>query len=122
MDMPSFKDVLQKLSVFKNNLSLLIPVVIGVIAVLLLVAPACSNDGAGDGVFTAEDGGLSGSGIGAGESRIARASRQKRIRLVISSMASSEISVLQNGATSRENTPNGGGQKRIPIGFSAKAA
>ena len=34
MDIPSFKDILQKFSVFKNT-SLLIPVVIGLIAVLL---------------------------------------------------------------------------------------
>ncbi|MHC4426189.1 MAG: hypothetical protein ACYSYV_08840 [Planctomycetota bacterium] len=35
--MPNFRDILQKLSVFKNNLSLLLPVVIGLIAVLLFV-------------------------------------------------------------------------------------
>jgi hypothetical protein len=37
MDIPNFRDILQKLSVFKNNLSLLLPVVIGLIAVLLFV-------------------------------------------------------------------------------------
>jgi hypothetical protein len=37
MNMPSFKDILQKLSVFKNNLSLLVPVIISLVAVLLFV-------------------------------------------------------------------------------------
>jgi hypothetical protein len=37
MNMPNFKDVLQKLSVFKNNLSLLASVIIALIAVLLLI-------------------------------------------------------------------------------------
>ena len=35
--MPSFKDILQKLSVFKNNLSLLIPVIIELVSVLLFI-------------------------------------------------------------------------------------
>ncbi|MFC1604937.1 hypothetical protein ACFL5F_07915 [Planctomycetota bacterium] len=37
MNMPNFKDVLQKLSVFKNNLSLLVPVIIVLVSVLLFV-------------------------------------------------------------------------------------
>jgi len=37
MNIPSFKDILQKLSVFKNNLWLLMTVVIGLIAVLLFI-------------------------------------------------------------------------------------
>ena len=37
MNMPSFKDILQKLSVFKNNLSLLVPIIIALVAVLLFV-------------------------------------------------------------------------------------
>jgi hypothetical protein len=37
MDMPSFKDVFQKLSVFRNNLSLLVPVIIAVVSVLLFI-------------------------------------------------------------------------------------
>ena len=35
--MPNFKDVLQKLSVFKNNLSLLVPVIIVLVSVLLFI-------------------------------------------------------------------------------------
>jgi len=35
--MPNFKDILQKLSVFKNNLSLLVPVIIALVSVLLFV-------------------------------------------------------------------------------------
>jgi hypothetical protein len=37
MNIPSFKDILQKLSVFKNNLSLLVPVIIALVSVLLFV-------------------------------------------------------------------------------------
>jgi hypothetical protein len=37
MNIPNFKDVLQKLSVFKNNLSLLVPVIIALLAVLLFI-------------------------------------------------------------------------------------
>jgi hypothetical protein len=37
MDMPSFKDILQKLSVFRNNLSLSVPVIIAVLAALLFI-------------------------------------------------------------------------------------
>lgn len=37
MNMPNFKDVLQKLSVFKNNLSLLVPVIIALVSVLLFI-------------------------------------------------------------------------------------
>lgn len=37
MNMPSFKDILQKLSVFKNNLSLLVPVIIALVSVLLFI-------------------------------------------------------------------------------------
>jgi len=37
MDMPNFKDVLQKLSVFKNNLSLLVPMIIALVSVLLFI-------------------------------------------------------------------------------------
>jgi hypothetical protein len=37
MNLPSFKDILQKLSVFKNNLWLLMTVVIGLIGVLLFI-------------------------------------------------------------------------------------
>ncbi len=37
MDMPNFKDVLQKLSVFTNNLPLLASVIIGLVAVLLFI-------------------------------------------------------------------------------------
>jgi hypothetical protein len=39
MNMPNFKDVLQKLSFFKNNLSLLVSVIIALVAVLLLIPP-----------------------------------------------------------------------------------
>jgi len=35
--MPNFKDILQKLSVFKNNLSLLVPVIIALVSVLLFI-------------------------------------------------------------------------------------
>ena len=35
--MPSFKEILQKLSVFKNNLSLLVPVIIVLVSVLIFV-------------------------------------------------------------------------------------
>lgn len=37
MDIPNFKDILQKLSVFKNNLSLLVPVIIALVSVLLFI-------------------------------------------------------------------------------------
>ena len=37
MDMPNFKDLLQKLSIFKNNVSLLVSTVLTVVAVLILV-------------------------------------------------------------------------------------
>ena len=37
MDIPNFKDIVQKLSVFKNNLSLLVPVIIVLVSVLLFV-------------------------------------------------------------------------------------
>jgi len=37
MDMPNFKDILQKLSVFKNNIPLLMSVIIVFVAVILLV-------------------------------------------------------------------------------------
>ncbi len=37
MNIPNFKDILQKLSVFKNNLSLLLPVAIGLFSILLLI-------------------------------------------------------------------------------------
>ena len=37
MDMPNFKDLLQKLSVFKNNIPLLMSVIIVLVAVILLV-------------------------------------------------------------------------------------
>ena len=37
MNMPNFRDILQKLSVFKNNLSLLVPVIIALVSVLLLI-------------------------------------------------------------------------------------
>jgi len=37
MNMPNFKDILQKLSVFKNNLSLLVPVIIVLVSVLLFI-------------------------------------------------------------------------------------
>ena len=35
--MPNFKEILQKLSVFKNNLSLLVPVIIALVSVLLFI-------------------------------------------------------------------------------------
>jgi len=37
MNMPNFKEILQKLSVFKNNLSLLVPVIIALVSVLLFI-------------------------------------------------------------------------------------
>jgi len=37
MDIPNFKVILQKLSVFKNNLSLLVPVIIALVSVILFV-------------------------------------------------------------------------------------
>lgn len=37
MNIPNFKDVLQKLSVFKNNLSLLVSVIIALVSILLFV-------------------------------------------------------------------------------------
>jgi len=37
MNMPNFKDVLQKLSVFKNNLSLLVSVIIALVSILLFL-------------------------------------------------------------------------------------
>ena len=37
MNMPSFKNILQKLSVFRNNLLLLIPVIIALVSVLLFI-------------------------------------------------------------------------------------
>ncbi len=37
MNTPSFKDILEKLSVFKNNLSLLVPIVIGLVGVLMFI-------------------------------------------------------------------------------------
>ena len=37
MDMPNFKDLLQKLSIFKSNVSLLVSTVLAVVAVLILV-------------------------------------------------------------------------------------
>jgi len=37
MNMPNFKDILQKLNVFKNNLSLLVPVIIAMVSVLLFL-------------------------------------------------------------------------------------
>jgi len=37
MDMPNFKDVVQKLSVFKNNVSLLVSVIIALVSVLLFI-------------------------------------------------------------------------------------
>lgn len=37
MNMPNFSDILQKLSVFKNNLSLLVPVIIALVSVLLFI-------------------------------------------------------------------------------------
>ncbi|MHC4117991.1 MAG: hypothetical protein ACYSWO_10835 [Planctomycetota bacterium] len=38
MDIPNFKDILAKLSVFKNNTALLVPVIVALIGILLLVA------------------------------------------------------------------------------------
>ncbi|MBN2592430.1 MAG: hypothetical protein JXA81_02900 [Sedimentisphaerales bacterium] len=37
MNIPNFKDVLQKLSVIKNNLSLLVPIIIALVSVLLFI-------------------------------------------------------------------------------------
>jgi len=37
MDMPNFKDIVQKLSVFKNNVSLLVSVIIVLVSVLLFI-------------------------------------------------------------------------------------
>ena len=37
MNIPNFKDILQKLSVFRNNLSLLVPVIIVLVSVLLFI-------------------------------------------------------------------------------------
>ncbi len=37
MNMPNFKDILQKLSVFRNNLSLLLPVIIALVSLLLFI-------------------------------------------------------------------------------------
>ena len=37
MNIPSFKDILEKLSVFKNNLSLLVPIIIGLVGVLMFI-------------------------------------------------------------------------------------
>jgi hypothetical protein len=37
MDMPNFKDIVQKLSVFKNNVSLLVSVIIALVSVLLFI-------------------------------------------------------------------------------------
>lgn len=37
MDIPNFKDILKKLSVFKNNLSLLVPIIIALVSALLFV-------------------------------------------------------------------------------------
>ncbi len=37
MDIPNFKDILAKLSVFKNNTALLVPVIVGVVAILLFI-------------------------------------------------------------------------------------
>lgn len=44
MDLPNFKDILQKLSVFKNK-SLLIPVVIGLVSVLLFIPTQLMSSG-----------------------------------------------------------------------------
>ncbi|MDH4240748.1 MAG: hypothetical protein OEW48_14405 [Phycisphaerae bacterium] len=43
MDIPQFKDVIQKLSVFKRHSSLLVPVIIGLVGVLLFVPPQLMN-------------------------------------------------------------------------------
>ncbi len=37
MDIPNFRDILQKLSVFKNNVSLLVSVIIGLVSILLFI-------------------------------------------------------------------------------------
>ena len=37
MDIPNFKDILQKLSVFKNNTALLIPVIVALVGILLFI-------------------------------------------------------------------------------------
>jgi len=37
MDTPSFRDIVQKLSVFKNNISLLVSIIIGLVSILLFV-------------------------------------------------------------------------------------
>ena len=37
MDIPNFRDIIQKLSVFKNNVSLLVSVIIGLVSVLLFI-------------------------------------------------------------------------------------
>ncbi len=44
MDLPNFKDILQKLSVFKNK-SLLIPVVIGLVSILLFIPTQLMSSG-----------------------------------------------------------------------------
>jgi hypothetical protein len=43
MDIPQFKDVIQKLSVFKRHSSLLVPVIIGLVGVLLFVPTQLMN-------------------------------------------------------------------------------
>jgi hypothetical protein len=43
MDIPQFKDIIQKLSVFKRHSSLLVPVIIGLVGVLLLVLTPLMN-------------------------------------------------------------------------------
>jgi hypothetical protein len=43
MDIPQFKDVIQKLSVFKRHSSLLVPIVIGLVGVLLFVPTQLMN-------------------------------------------------------------------------------
>ena len=43
MDIPQFKDVIQKLSVFKRHSSLLVPVIIGLVGVLLIVPTQLMN-------------------------------------------------------------------------------
>ncbi|MBL7187790.1 MAG: hypothetical protein ISS70_15825 [Phycisphaerae bacterium] len=37
MDIPNFKDILQKLSVFKNNTALLVPVIVALVGILLFI-------------------------------------------------------------------------------------
>ena len=37
MDIPNFRDIVQKLSVFKNNVSLLVSVIIALVSVILFV-------------------------------------------------------------------------------------